>query len=152
MGVLGKVFGGFAVGLAGVFGVLSDSAYSAYYRHLYAPVSSTLTTLTHRASQYSPAQLHERQSQEGLSLSGDIPAQNLQFSSELESPAEQRKRIRFLNGIRERIKRAELSASQRGVPLRERKLIIKEVILEFYPEVSPLAIDELLRKIQRNSP
>lgn len=152
MGVLWRVFGGFTVGLVGIFGVLSESTYSSYHTNLYTPVYVTLTTLIRHVRRYSPTQLHKQQAQEGLALSGDIPAQNLQFNSELESPEEQRKRIRFLNEIRERIRRAELSAAQRGVPLRERKQIIREVISEFYPEVSPLATDELLSKIQRNSP
>jgi len=143
-----KTLLGFGTGLGTVL-VLPNSVWENYKSYVYGPVSTGLMTIYAYVHYYSPSEMNKRKSREIIESSPVKITNTFKVIEDPQEKEEKRRKVKFLNDVYSRMKKAELSATQRGVRLKERKVIIGQAMKDHYPELFPDSEEIVINKLEK---
>jgi len=145
-GALLRFSAGTVMGFVGAFALMPEVMWPGFYQYCFVPVKTSVHTLSFWWTYYKPSAVRLRRMQEILEEREAL----LKPVYVPESPAEMRRKVKFMSDINYEIRKAETLASVQGVYKREREEIIYNLMRKHYPELfadgPELVKEELERK------
>lgn len=145
-GALLRFSAGTVVGFVGAFVLMPEAMWPGFHQYCFLPVRTSMHTLSFWWTYYKPSAMRERRMQEILEERAGL----LEPVYVPESPAEMRRKVKFMSDVNYEIRKAETLATIQGIYKREREEIIYNLMRKHYPELfadgPELVKEELERK------